>query len=225
MNNNYKTTENIYETNGDITYITIMKKNGDLLKTKIDTADAERIKSYGIWFAEWNKDANNYIAMNISNSARNKKGKPLKQSLMTAVLDISPASPVTHISNDTLDNRKCNLSVFDRNAINEIEKIDADTTAILLRDKFGNINGKAIISNCDLSECVNSKYTWVLHKKGTNHMCVVANTKENGRVHLDDFIMNIKENEKVHHINLNPLDNRRTNLEIITVNDTTVDNS
>lgn len=212
--NNYKNFNNIYETNGDVTYITVMKKNGETLKTKIDTVDVEKIKSLGTWFAEWNKDANNYFVMNVSSNSKNKKGKPLKQSLMTAVLDIAINAPVTHISNDTLDNRKCNLTVFDRKAINEIEKVDSDSTAIILRDKFGNINGKAIISNCDIDHCVNNNYTWVLYKKGSEKMAVIANTENEGRVHLDKLIMNPADDENVHHINLNPLDNRRCNLEV-----------
>ena len=43
--------------------------------------------------------------------------------------------------------------------------------------------------------------------------CVVANTPE-GRIRLDSVIMNADAGQKVHHINLNPLDNRRDNLEI-----------
>lgn len=41
---------------------------------------------------------------------------------------------------------------------------------------------------------------------------VVANTTE-GRIRLDELIMEPDEEMKVHHINLNPLDNRRKNLE------------
>ena len=39
------------------------------------------------------------------------------------------------------------------------------------------------------------------------------NTKD-GRIRLDELLMKPEEGMKVHHINLNPLDNRRKNLEV-----------
>ncbi|NOW92611.1 type IV secretory pathway ATPase VirB11/archaellum biosynthesis ATPase [Clostridium beijerinckii] len=82
---------------------------------------------------------------------------------------------------------------------------------IILRDKFGNNKDTALISMEDVNKVVKDGYNWVLYKKGTETM-VVANTSE-GRIRLDRLIMNPDETMKVHHINLNPLDNRRKNLE------------
>ncbi|MGL5085290.1 MAG: alanine--tRNA ligase-related protein [Clostridium sp.] len=96
--------------------------------------------------------------------------------------------------------------------IAQIEEVDEDTIAIILRDKYGNVNSKALISIEDLNHVITNDYTWVNYKlNGEN--CVIANTP-NGRVHLDRVIMNPDENKTVHHINLNPLDNRRHNLEL-----------
>ncbi|NOW85022.1 hypothetical protein B0H39_002903 [Clostridium beijerinckii] len=82
---------------------------------------------------------------------------------------------------------------------------------IILRDKFGNHKDTALISMEDVNKVVKDGYNWVLYKKGTETM-VVANTSE-GRIRLDMLIMDPDETMKVHHINLNPLDNRRKNLE------------
>ncbi|MBE6071898.1 MAG: hypothetical protein E7208_08055 [Clostridium butyricum] len=192
--------------------MTILKKNGGELTTKIDTTDLNKVKSAGVWFAEWNKDSNSYTVQNISSTAVNKKSKPLKQSLQNFVMDANVSSPIIHINKDTLDNRKSNLTLFNRNEKNETEKVDDNTIAILLKDKYGNVHSKALISAEDLNDVVTNEYVWVNHKLN-GEQCVVANTP-NGRVRLDTVIMGASENEKVHHINLNPLDNRKENLEI-----------
>ena len=72
-NINYKNTENKFETKGDMTIMTVQKKDGSELSAKIDTNDLEKVKSYGSWFAEWNKDYNNYIVVNISKTKLNMK--------------------------------------------------------------------------------------------------------------------------------------------------------
>ena len=82
---------------------------------------------------------------------------------------------------------------------------------IILRDKFGNPKETALISMEDVNKVVKDEYNWVFYKKGSELM-VVANTTD-GRIRLDELIMEPDEEMKVHHINLNPLDNRRKNLE------------
>lgn len=192
--------------------MTILSKNGTKLTTKIDTTDMDKVKNAGIWFAEWNKDFNSYLVQNISSTKLNKKSKPLKQSLQCFIMDTNIHVPIKHINNDTLDNRKSNLTVFMRDEKNEIEKIDNDTIAILLKDKYGNVHSKALISSTDLNQVVTDEYTWINYKvNGEN--CVVANTP-NGRIHLDRILMEPSDNQTIHHINLNPLDNRRHNLEL-----------
>lgn len=192
--------------------MTILSKNGTKLTTKIDTTDMDKVKNAGVWFAEWNKDFNSYLVQNISSTKLNKKSKPLKQSLQCFIMDTNIHVPIKHINNDTLDNRKSNLTVFMRDEKNEIEKIDNDTVAILLKDKYGNVHSKALISSADLNQVVTDEYTWINYKvNGEN--CVVANTP-NGRIHLDRILMEPSDNQTIHHINLNPLDNRRHNLEL-----------
>ncbi|WP_252246845.1 hypothetical protein [Clostridium sp. ZBS4] len=207
--------ENKFEINNKVAFITILKKNGEELTAKVDVEDLNRVKESGTWFAEWNKDLNSYTVQNISVTKMNKKSKPLKQSLQSIILDTNTKTPIRHINGDTLDNRKSNLEIVERNIKNDYEVINDDTIAILLRDKYGKVQNKALISKEDLRKVVTDTYTWVLHKNYDN-FCVIANTPK-GRIHLDRVLMNPDENQTVHHINLNPLDNRRNNLEITSI--------
>ena len=205
---------NYYEVKEDVAYITVLKKDGTELITKIDLENLEKIKNTGTWFAEWNKDYNNYIVQNISSTKKNKKSKPLKQSLQSVILNVNPKAPIRYINGDTLDNRKCNLEIFNQNTMNEYEKKDG-VVSIILKDKFGKKEGIALISEEDLPIVINEKYSWVLHKSH-NKISVVANTPE-GRIHLEDIIMPREENHKIEHINNNPLDNRKSNLKLVSL--------
>jgi len=211
INTNYKTQENKYTTKGNVTEITVLKKDGSELICKIDTFDAERVQKAGTWFAEWHKDFNNYLVQTLITSKVNGKTVSTKQTVQSVILDVNPKAPIKHLSGNTLDNRKENLELYNKNLKNDCTKIDHETMGIILRDKFGNSKDTALISMEDLNQVVIDGYNWVMYKKGSEHM-VVANTAD-GRIRLDQLIMNPDETMKVHHINLNPLDNRRKNLE------------
>lgn len=215
MNTNNKNTENTFEVKGEVALVTIYKKNGTPLKAQIDTEDLEKVKSVGTWFAEWNKDFNSYLVQNISSSKVNKKAKPLKQGIQTIIMGVPATTPIKHINGDTLDNRKVNLRIYDRNEKNAIEQIDDSTIAILLRDKYGNVNAKALISAHDREKVLAEGLTWTTYKN-RDKTFVVANTPE-GRIYLDKFLMEPDDIQRVHHINLNPLDNRRSNLELTSI--------
>ena len=205
---------NYYEVKEDVAYITVLKKDGTELITKIDLENLEKIKNTGTWFAEWNKYYNNYIVQNISTTKKNKKAKPLKQSMQSVILNVNPKAPIRYINGDTLDNRKANLEIFNQNTPNDYE-INEGVVTIILKDKLGKKEGIALISEEDLSKVINDKYSWVMHKNHKKHE-VVANTPE-GRIHLENIIMPAEENHKVEHINNNPLDNRRNNLKIVAI--------
>lgn len=189
----------------------MLKKDGSELTCKIDTYDAERVKQEGIWFAEWHKDFNNYLVQTQSVTKVNSKTTATKKTIHSVILDVDPRTPIKHLNGNTLDNRKENLEVYNRTSKNDCTKIDHETMGIILRDKFGNHKETALISMEDVNKVVRDNYNWVIYKKGSELM-VVANTPE-GRIRLDSLIMNPDETMKVHHINLNPLDNRRKNLE------------
>ncbi len=137
---------------------------------------------------------------------------PAKQTIQSVILDVNTKAPIKHLNGNTLDNRKENLELYNRNLKNDCTKIDHETMGIILRDKFGNPKETALISMEDVNKVVKDGYNWVTYKKGMEIM-VVANTKD-GRIRLDELIMNPDETMKIHHINLNPLDNRRKNLEL-----------
>ncbi|MGN0026988.1 MAG: hypothetical protein ACI33I_08305 [Clostridium sp.] len=205
---NYKTFKNKFEIKGPIAYGTALKKDGSELVFQIDADDVEKIQSMGTWFAEWHKDFNAYTIQNISKSS---EPKPLKQSLQTVVLNTSPKAPIKHINGNMLDNRKENLEIIQRNQKNQYEKVDDNTIAIILTNKYGIQHSKALISSEDLNAIITDEFSWVEYKKN-GVITVIANTPK-GRIHLDKLIMNPNESEIVHHINLNPLDCRRSNLE------------
>ena len=213
INTNYKNVENNYEIQGNIALISLLNKKGSELIAKIDVDDIEKVKSAGTWFAEWNKDFNNYLVQNISSTKTNKKSNPLKQNLQSVILNTNPKAPIKHINGDTLDNRKCNIEIIERNIKNDYEVIDESTVAIILRDKNGTVSSKALISKEDLSAVVTDEFSWVEYKTHDN-IHVVANTP-NGRIYLDRILMNPSDSEIVHHINLNPLDCKRNNMEIV----------
>ena len=213
INTNYKNVENKYEIQGNVALISLLNKKGSELIAKIDVDDIEKVKSEGTWFAEWNKDFNNYLAQNISSTKTNKKSNPLKQNLQSVILNTNPKAPIKHINGDTLDNRKCNIEIIERNTKNDYEIIDESTVAIILRDRNGNVSSKALISKEDLSAVVTDEFSWVEYKTHDN-IHVVANTP-NGRIYLDRILMNPSDSEIIHHINLNPLDCKRNNMEIV----------
>lgn len=212
INTDYKNTENKYEIQGDVALISLLNKKGSELIAKIDADDIDKIKNMGIWFGEWHKDFNSYLVQNITSTETNKKSKIVKQSLQSVVLDTNPKTPIKHINGDILDNRKCNLEIVERNTKNSYEILDEGTVAILLRDKNGKESSKALISRNDLNTVLADGFSWVEYKTNDN-IYVVANTP-NGRIYLDKMLMDPSAGETIHHINLNPLDCKRENMEI-----------
>ena len=63
---------------------------------------------------------------------------------------VNPKAPIRYINGDTLDNKKCNLEIFNQNTINKYEEKDG-VISIILKDKYGKKEGFALISHEDLS--------------------------------------------------------------------------
>jgi hypothetical protein len=204
-----ETEKNSFEVNQNVARIQLKKKNGSTVDTKIDAEELQRVLDAGTWFAEWHKDYNSYLAQHYSED-ENHKGK---QSLQTFILGVSPKTPIRHLNGDTLDNRKANLELYNRNSYNDYKELDAETAAIILRDSKGIESGRAIIDKSDLYRVLNNGYAWVYYKK-EEQPYAVANTPT-GRLYLDRFIMDAPKEGTVHHVNLNTLDNRKSNLEYI----------
>jgi hypothetical protein len=216
INNQQAIKENEYKINQNVAYIQLSKKDGSTIDATIDTEDLKRVLEEGTWFAEWHKDFNNYLVQNIKNSIDDKNHSE-KQTLQSFILGTHPKAPIRHRNGNTLDNRKDNLVVFDQNTINDYKEVDSETIAIILRDKYGKENGKALIDKEDYDKIVNSRYAWILYKLNSKPYAV-ANTPE-GRIFLNRFIMDTPENMVTHPINLNTLDNRKCNLENVALGD------
>lgn len=206
----YETKVNEYEIKENIAYLKLRKKDGTIIDTKIDAADLKMVLDKGSWFAEWNKTFNNYLVQNVSYPSKE------KQTLPSFILGAHPKAPIRHINGDTLDNRRCNIEIYDQNSgINDYEKLDSEAIAIILRDKYGREKTRTIIDKADLDKVLNSGYTWVYYEKhGKNY--AISNSPE-GRLYLHNFIMNTPENMITEHINLNTLDNRKSNLNSVEI--------
>lgn len=210
---NYKTTQNEYIIENDTVKMTILNKKGKELIALFDVEDLDRIKAFGTWFAEWNKDFNQYLAQSIKSVII--KGKPgyKKYSLQSVILETSPNAPIRHLNGDVLDNRKCNLEIYDRRQTNEYETLENDVIAVLLKDRYGNLEAKALISAEDLDRVITPEYTWISQKKSSGQPYAIAHTPE-GRVYLDSYLTKCEAGYRVAHLNKNPLDNRRQNLDV-----------
>ncbi|MHB8061142.1 MAG: hypothetical protein ACYDG2_00700 [Ruminiclostridium sp.] len=200
----------------------MQKKDGTTINTTIDAEDLTKVLEKGIWFAQWHKDFNNYLAQTLNEQIVGDKKIIEKQTLQAFLINVHTKAPIRHLNGDTLDNRKSNLELYEQNRINDYQEFNADTIAIILRDKYGKETGKTLIDKEDFDRVISTGYSWVCHKIHGEPFAV-ANTPE-GRIFLNRLIMQTPKNKVTYAINLNTLDNRKTNLEHITLQeDVTVD--
>lgn len=206
---------NKYEIKGNIAYLELYKKDGTTVNAAINAEDLTRVLEKGTWFAQWHKDFNNYLVQTLSEKDAADKKHVEKQTLQSFLLNVHTKAPIRHLNGDTLDNRRSNLELYKQDTTNDFEEFNAETIAIILRDKYGKENGKTLIDKEDLDRVVKTGYSWVSYKiKGEPY--AIANTPE-GRIFLNRFIMQTPKNKVTHSINLNTLDNRKANLEHITL--------
>lgn len=83
---------------------------------------------------------------------------------------------------------------------------------IVLKDKKGTITGKAIIDKEDIEKC--KQYKWHI-RKSLNTNYAISTLKDGKKLFLHRFILNYKGKDDVDHINHNGLDNRKSNLRIV----------
>lgn len=212
----HETKVNEYEIKGNVAYVKLIKKDGSTIDTKIDAEDLKMVLDKGTWFAEWNKDFNNYLVQTLSHSSVDGKNLKEKQTLHSFILNTHTKTPIRHLNGDTLDNRKCNIEIYDQNtAINDYEKIDSESIYIILRDKYGRRKERTLVDKEDLDRVVHGGYSWVYYISQGEHYAV-ANTP-NGRIYLHNFIMNAPEGMVTKHISHNTLDNRKSNLKNVSI--------
>ena len=100
-------------------------------------------------------------------------------------------------------------TMYDRNEIN----IQDDHAELILKDKYGEIVGIAII-DIDNVEII-SKHKWHLKKN-----CNYASTEEKGKtILLHRFIIDAKEDDVVDHIDRNRLNCMKENLRIVNMSE------
>lgn len=99
---------------------------------------------------------------------------------------------------------------YDPNKIIE----DGHISYICLNDSYGNIIARAIIDTEDVPKV--SKYKWFMRADNRVVSNITKSKKGSTHIRLHNLVMNFQPNEEyeVDHKNLNPLDNRKSNLRI-----------
>ena len=93
---------------------------------------------------------------------------------------------------------------------NEIIKHD-DFAEIILKDKNLKENGRCLIDLEDVEKCENLKW----HVKRSRNTSYVVSSKDNHKLFIHRFVLGYEGKKDVDHINHNGLDNRKSNLRII----------
>ncbi|MEO3112010.1 hypothetical protein ABHC34_12085, partial [Turicibacter sanguinis] len=106
-----------------------------------------------------------------------------------------------------------NLEIYNRFQPNEYEILENDVIAVFLKDRYGNVEAKALISAEDFDRVITSDYTWICQKRSNGQPYAIAHTPA-GRIYLDSFLTDCQKGYRVAHLNKNPLDNRRQNLNV-----------
>ncbi|MDF2879915.1 MAG: hypothetical protein K0R54_472 [Clostridiaceae bacterium] len=219
MKNKHEIKRNDYEITGNIVLLKLPKKDGSIVNCKIDPTDLRKVVDKGAWFAEWNKEFNNYLVKTEITTGNIKE----KLNLDSFILDAHPKAPIRHFNEDTLDNRRSNIQVYDANSMNDYEELDSETISVILRDKYGREKARTNIDKEDLERVVNDKHSWVYYKKGTEHFAVM-NSPE-GRVFLQDYIMNTPQDKVTKFNDYNTLNNKKSNLIISSSEDEEQENT
>ena len=213
MFQDYKTVPNQFNIENEVIKMTILNKKGKELTALFDLEDLDKVKHFGNWFAEWNKDFNQYLAQAVTEEMVKGKLKYKKYSLQSVILGTSPNAPIRHLNGDVLDNRKTNLEIYNRFQPNEYEILENDVIAVFLKDRYGNVEATALISAEDFNRVITSDYTWICQKRSNGQPYAIAHTPA-GRIYLDSFLTDCQKGYRVAHLNKNPLDNRRQNLNV-----------
>lgn len=87
-----------------------------------------------------------------------------------------------------------------------------DHAEIILRDRFTNEVGRAIIDKEDVSKC--KEHKWHL-RKGRNTDYAIATIGEKEKIHLHRLILDYDGPDDIDHIDRNGLNNRKENLRIL----------
>jgi len=200
-----------FEMDGDVVRLVAYSTKGVAVRAIVDMADLEMVKRVSSWRAVWNTDFDSYIV--LSKTAIKKDGRTVvrKDTVASIVLGCSPNAPIRHLNGDVLDNRRANLAIYDRHVPNDYEVIDADTAFVYLKDRYGRTVSKALITSTDVDKVIRSGYTWVMKRRASGQPYVV---NLNDDLLLAHHLLACDAKMFINYVNKNPLDNRRTNIEI-----------
>ena len=206
---------NKYEINDEIATLYLNRRGKESLKALIDKDDLEKVLSYGTWFSEYHQDLKGETVQNVSYTYEEGKKKRRKVSIQNVILDNYDGHIIKHKNGNRLDNRKENLIRY-KDEITNTYKIENEITKISLNYK--NELYETIIDTEDLERVKKLGYTLSINVEGLPY-CF---SRKNGKImYLHRFIMNLSEgdNRVVDHINHNTLDNRKSNLNVVTINE------
>jgi|GEM_PF-538480 len=202
-----------YEIDDQIVTLTAYTKKGKPVTAIFDVEDLDKVQSIDNWIAQWHKDFNEFLIQSKQTINENGKTHIKKVSLPATILNVSTNAPIRHINGNLMDNRKSNLEIYVRAQKNDYQVLANNTVAVHLKNRYGQVVADALISQEDLERVVNPEFTWIQKKRSNGQPRVVAHT-EAGFITLDRYLTECPENFYVYHINKNPLDNRRQNLEL-----------
>ena len=100
------TMKNRFEIRGEITAIFLVRRDGTVLETLIDTKCLPKVQEFdGTWYAVWEKKTKSFYVYGTGS----KQSGNFRPKLHRFLLDAPDSLMVDHINHDTLDNRLCNL--------------------------------------------------------------------------------------------------------------------
>lgn len=206
--------QNRYEINNEIVTIFLNRKEDKDLEAYIDKDDIQRVISYGTWFGEYHKDLKDYTVQNVTYTMRNGKKYREKLSLQNLIMNNYDGYIIKHKNSNRLDNRKENLILY-KDEISNKYVVDGDITRIYLKNKDETY--ETIIDTEDLERVKSLGYT--LHRSQGEGLPYCIYKKEGKTKYLHRFILNLEEGDNyvVDHKNHNTLDNRKNNLNRVTV--------
>ena len=154
-----------YEMENETVKLKVYNKKGKEFTALFDLEDLDKVQAIDTWVAQWSKEFNTYIVQTTIEVIKNGKKRYIKPTLQSTVLGTSPNAPIRHLNGDLMDNRKQNLEIYNRRQKNDYDILENDVIAIHLKDRYGNLVNKALISAEDLDRVVTDEYTWVCQKK------------------------------------------------------------